>query len=260
LRRLRSQEAEAGRRTDGSEQPAFKKGKKTATENDDEVIQRQEERLPGEGLDWWYTWEEYFDDEVADTPSKKAHPSKSNVVNGNAQTPTRKATKLVMHFAGLRRRSFNPELQCWPEFNVYMWRGIPATRNQKTSMTITMSLLTRKPITRCFADLSRSPVCNHKHRARISHLLPFFQGLTKQTYSLEISIWCGGLKTIWGRKEARMVLLRLSRLGQIWSSPSRPALSRRRPSRSSLRVSRQCLPDPRLAKTVLIAPMELSMV
>ena len=35
-------------------------------------------------------------DEVGDTPSKKAHPSKSNVVNGNAQTPTRRATKLVM--------------------------------------------------------------------------------------------------------------------------------------------------------------------
>jgi hypothetical protein len=55
--------------TEGSEQPALKKGKKTATENDDEV---------------------------ADTPSKKAQPSKSNVVNSSAQTPTRKATKLVM--------------------------------------------------------------------------------------------------------------------------------------------------------------------
>jgi hypothetical protein len=140
LRRLRSQEAEAGRRTDGSEQPAFKKGKKTATENDDEVIQRQEVRLPGEGLDWWYTWEEYFDDEVAGTPSKKAHLSKSNVVNGNAQTPTRKATKLVMRDRYVGRRTFVQSA-----IRLHDRRGITATRNQKTSMTITMSLLRRKP-------------------------------------------------------------------------------------------------------------------
>jgi hypothetical protein len=41
-------------------QPALKNGKKTATENDDEV---------------------------ADTPSKKAHPSKSSVVNSQKAIP-----------------------------------------------------------------------------------------------------------------------------------------------------------------------------